>query len=62
MKFGQLIKYDVRKFFFKNHAQNEGGRRVPDLHLFFKKATHGVKANSQHLSFNIFWYVLTLMQ
>ena len=57
MKFGQLIKYNVRKFFFENHAQNEVGRRVPDLHPFFKKVTHGVKANSQHLSFNIFWYI-----
>ena len=26
MKFGQLIKYNVRNIFFKNHAENEAGR------------------------------------
>ena len=25
-------------FFFKNHAENEARRLVPDLFLFFKKA------------------------
>ena len=24
--------------FFRNHAENEAGRLVPDLFLFFKKA------------------------
>ena len=31
-KFGRVI------FLFKNHAENETKRRVPDLFLFFKKA------------------------
>ena len=37
LKFGQLIRYRVRIFFFKNHAENEVGRLVLDLFLFFKK-------------------------
>ena len=37
MKFGQLIEFNVRKFFFKNHTENEAWRLVPDLFLFFKK-------------------------
>ena len=36
MKFGQLTEYNKRKFFAKNHAQNEAERLVPDLLLFFK--------------------------
>ena len=35
MEFGQLIKYNVRKTFSKNHAANETGRLVSDLSLFF---------------------------
>ena len=31
-KFGRVI------FLFKNHAENEAERLVPDLFLFFKKA------------------------
>ena len=39
MKPGQLIKYNKRNiFFFKNYAENEAGRLVPDLFLFFKNA------------------------
>ena len=40
MKFGQVIEYDKRReiFFFKNHVENEAGRLVEDLLLFFKKA------------------------
>ena len=37
MKLGQLIEYSVRNIFFKNHAENEAERLVPDLILFFKK-------------------------
>ena len=37
MKFDQLIKYNVKIFFFKYYAENEPGRLVPDLFLFFKK-------------------------
>ena len=54
MKFGQSIEYNKRKFFFKNHAQNEAERLVPDLFLFFKKALYEVKASGLQLSFNIF--------
>ena len=31
-------------FFFKNHAENEARRLVPDLFLFSKKALYEVKA------------------
>ena len=40
-------------FFFKNHAENEAGKLVPDLFIF-KKASYKVKASGQHLCFNIF--------
>ena len=36
MKFGQLIEYN-KIFFFKNYAENEATRLVPDLFLSFKK-------------------------
>ena len=36
MKFGQLIEYNKGNiFFFKSHAENETGRLVSDLFLFF---------------------------
>ena len=41
-------------FFFKNNAENEAGRLVPDLFLFFKKALYEVKASGLQLSFNHF--------
>ena len=34
-------------FFFENHAQNETGRLVPDLFLYFKMALYMVKASKQ---------------
>ena len=37
MKFGQVIEYSKRNIFFKNHAENEAWRLVPDFFLFFKK-------------------------
>ena len=37
MKFAQEIEHG-KIFFFKNHAENETGRLVPELFLFFKKA------------------------
>ena len=46
MKLGQLL-------FFKNDEENEAGRLVPDLFLFFKKAQYDVKARDLELSFNI---------
>ena len=52
-----LVSYSnkAREMFpFKTHAQNEPGRLVPDLFLFFKKALYEVKAGGLHLSFNIF--------
>ena len=41
-------------FFFKDHAENEAERLVPDLILFYKKSLQEVNANSLQLSFNIF--------
>ena len=41
-------------FFFKNNADNEAGRLVPDLFLFFKKALFKAKAIGLQLSFNHF--------
>ena len=38
MKFGQLIEYNMGNvFFFKNHAENEAGRLVPNLFMFLRK-------------------------
>ena len=55
MKFGQLIEYITREtVYFKNHVENEAGRLVPDLILFFKKALHKVKASGLQLGFTIF--------
>ena len=52
MKFGHLIGYN-KIFFFKNNAENEAGKLVPDP-LFFEKALNEVKASGLQLSFNIF--------
>ena len=41
-------------FFFKNHAENDKGRLVPDLFSFFEKVFYEVKANGVELSFSIF--------
>ena len=41
-------------FFFKNHTENEAGRLVPDLFMFFKKALYELKPGGLHLSFNVF--------
>ena len=35
IKFGQLKNIAGEIFFFKNHAENEVGRLVPSLFLFF---------------------------
>ena len=37
MKSGQVIE-ENKADFFKNHRENEPGKLVPDLSLFFKKA------------------------
>ena len=55
MKLGQLIKHNKGNIFLKNYAQNEAGRLVLDLFLFFKKAKCEVKAGGLQFSFNIFW-------
>ena len=41
-------------FFLKNHTENETGRLVPDLFLFFEKSLCEVKANDLELNFSIF--------
>ena len=35
VKFGQLIEYNMKSVFHKNHAESEVGRLVPDLFLCF---------------------------
>ena len=34
MEFGQLIRYNKKIFFLKNHAENKTGRLVTDPFLF----------------------------
>ena len=50
MRFSHVIEYNN----FKNEAEKEARRLVPDLFLFLK-ALYGVKASSLQLSINIFW-------
>ena len=54
MKFGQLIKHPKRIFCFKNYAENETGKLVPDRFWFFKKSLYQVKTIGLQLDFNIF--------
>ena len=55
MKIDQIMEYNTRQIiFFKCHAENEAGRLVSDLFLFFEKALYEVKASCLQLSFNIF--------
>ena len=42
MEFGQLIEYNKN---ITSQAENEAGRLVPDLYLFFRKAVYVVKAS-----------------
>ena len=63
MKLGKLIEI----FFFKNYAENEEGRLVPDLFIFKKSViaivsvvvSVIVKASGLQLNFNIFRYSST---
>ena len=55
MKFDQLIEDNWKNIFFKNRAENETGRLVPELLLFFKKALHELKV-SGHWSVVSFQY------
>ena len=50
MKFAQEIEHG-KIFFFKNHAENETERLVPDP-LTFKKALYEVKGSGPQLTFN----------
>ena len=52
MKFGQSIEHKI--FSFKNHAENEAGRLVPDIFLCFRKALYKVKASGLQLGFTVF--------
>ena len=55
MKFSQLILNITREIFpFKNHAENEAGRLVPDFVLLFNKASYEVKTRGLQLCFNMF--------
>ena len=54
VKFSQLIQSKLKIFFFKNHAENDSGRLVPDLFSFLEKALDEVKANGLKLSFSKF--------
>ena len=36
MKLGQLIEYNMRKFFLKNHTQNVLDKLFPDRYLKFE--------------------------
>ena len=38
MKLDELIEYNKTNTFFKNYPENEAGRLVPELFLFFEKA------------------------
>ena len=46
-------------FFFENYPENEAGRLVAELFLFFKYAEYEVKASGLQLSFNIFCWSST---
>ena len=54
MTFGQLTECNKRSIFLKNNAENEIGRLVPDLFLFFRKTLNEIRASRRQLSFNIF--------
>ena len=54
MKFGHLIEYYKKIFFFRNQAENVAERLVPDLFFFKKKVLYEVKAIDLQLSCNIF--------
>ena len=54
MKLDQLKFNTVRNNSLKNHLENEAGRLLPDLFLFFRKTLYKIKANDQDLNFNEF--------
>ena len=54
MKLGQLIEYNKKNVFVKNHAENEAGRLTPSFFLFLNKALYEIKTSFLKVSFNIF--------
>ena len=44
IQFDQLIKYNKKNIFLQNSCRKRRGRLIPILFLFFKKASHEVKA------------------
>ena len=60
MKSHQLIGDTREIFFFKNHAEDEAGRLVPDLFLFFKKALYEIKASCLQFRISIApnWHII----
>ena len=60
MKSHQLIGDTREIFFFKNHAEDEAGRPVPDLFLFFKKALYEIKASCLQFRISIApnWHII----
>ena len=54
MKFGLVIENNKTNFLYKNYAEKEPEKLVPDLFLSFKKTLYEVKANGLQLSFDIF--------
>ena len=53
-KNNQLMEYNKKNIFFKNHTQNEAGRTVSDLFLFLEKALYEVKTSGLQPSFIIY--------
>ena len=53
MKIGQLVEH-ISKMFFFSYSEKKVERLVPDLFLFFKKASYEVNASAMQPSFNIF--------
>ena len=49
----------MKNIFLQKSSRNVAGWLIPDLFLFFKTALCKVKANGQHCSLNIFWYIST---
>ena len=54
MKFCQFIEYKKQIFLFKNHAENEPGKLVPDFSLLFKKKLYKLKASGLLINLIIF--------
>ena len=51
MKSVQLIEYNRKIFFFKNHSGNWAGRLVSDVFLFFEKALYEIKVSVHFIIF-----------